>query len=145
MDVGLTIYCDLIEHFLQSAFRPCYLGCESNRSSLEYSLRGEVTPYLHSCVNVGVLSCVLIFHFIIWLLEVSLKYHQSSLTICPSTWCHIKGSPCFYFVTWCIITGAKGWFIENSLRNWLSTLVIDGWSNPFFSWKWESTQKSALD
>ena len=65
------MYCDLVGPCLQPAFRPCFLGCVSNRSCLENSIGDEVSPHLHLCITVGVLS-VLIFYFIIWLLEGSL-------------------------------------------------------------------------
>ena len=71
------IYSDLIGPFLQSAFSLCYLGCESNILFLENSLEGEVNSFVHPCIIVGVLSHVLIFFFITWLLEGSLEFHQS--------------------------------------------------------------------
>lgn len=73
------MYCELVESILQSVFRHV-LGCGSNRLCLENYLVSEVSRHLHSCIIMGVLSYILIFYFIIWLLEVSLKYLQSSLT-----------------------------------------------------------------
>ena len=59
------MYYELVGLFLLSAFRPCYLMCGSKRLCPENSLRGEVSPHLHPCIIVGVLSYVLIFYFII--------------------------------------------------------------------------------
>ena len=99
-------------------FRPCYLGYGFNRLCLENSLGGEVHPQRHPCINVGVLSHILIFHFVICLLEGSLESHQSSLLIFPCSRCHIKeGSYSYFFTRW--------WCIENSLRNWLSTENVE--------------------
>ena len=88
---------------------------------------GEVSLHLHPCIIVGVLPHVLIFYFITWLLESSIKPHQFSLTISFSTWCHIKGMPCFYSVTQCVGIGTKGWCTENSSCNWHFTAVLGGW------------------
>ena len=92
------MWCDLVGPFPQSAFRQCCIGCCSNRLCLGKSLEGEVIPHLHDCIIVGVFSHVLIFYFIICVLEDSRKYHKSSLTIFSSTWYHIKGGSCFYYV-----------------------------------------------
>ena len=59
------MYYHLVGPFPQSSFRPCYLGCETKRLCLKNSLGSEVSPHLHACVIVGVLSHDLIFHFII--------------------------------------------------------------------------------
>ena len=76
--------------FFQSTLHQCYLGCGFNWITLENSLGAEVSSHLHPRIIAGVLSYVLIFYFITWLLKGSLKSHQSSLTIFSSTWCHIK-------------------------------------------------------
>ena len=81
------IYCDLVEHFLQYG---------SHRLCLENSLGGEVSPHLYSFITVGVSSHVLIFYFIIWLLEGSLESHQS-------------------FVARCVSIGTRGRYMENGL------------------------------
>ena len=81
----------------------------------------------------GVLFHVLLFFFIIWRQESWVKSHQCSLTIFSSTWCHIKGALCFYFVVWCISIGTKQCCMEISLWNWLSAVVLSGWSSSFFS------------
>ena len=119
---------------LQSTFCPCHLGCGSNRLCLEATLGSEVSPHLHPCINVGVLSHVLIFYFINWLLEGSLESHLYSSNF------QIKDSLCFYFVTQCVSIGTKGWCMGNSLWHWLSARVLSGWLSPFFSWKLESTK-----
>ena len=92
------MYCDLVGTFLQYAFRPCYLGCGSNIFCLQNSFGGKISPHLHPCIIVGVLSYVLILCFVISLLEGSLESHQSSLTIFSRIRCHIAGGPCFYFI-----------------------------------------------
>ena len=117
-------YCDLVGPFLQPAFRPCFLGCGSNRICLENSIEGEVSLHLHPCIIVGVLS----HSWYLTSLSDFWKSHQSSLTIFSSTWCHIKGGPCFYFVVWCVSIGTRRWCIENNLWNWRSTIVLSGWS-----------------
>ena len=134
LDVGpFILYYDLAGPFLQSTFRQYFLGCGSDRLCLENSLRGKVIPGVHPGMIVGVFSRIIIFYFIIWLLEDSLRSQQPSLTIISSTWCHTKGGSCFYFVTWCASIDVKGWCMENSMWNWLSTLVLCGWSSPFFN------------
>ena len=124
------MYFDLEGPFLQSAFRPYYLGCGFNKFCFENSLGGEVNPYLHSDIIVGVLYHVLIIYLIICILEGSLESHQSSLTIFSHTWCNIKAGPCFCFVAWCVDIATNGWCAKNSLWNWLRTLAIGGWSSP---------------
>ena len=91
------MYCDLAGPSLESAFHPCYLRCESNRSNRSHFSAGGGQPsyrFLHhsGCVN----SCLdMIFCFIILLLEGSLESHKSSLTIFRST-CHdVRGGLCF--------------------------------------------------
>ena len=57
--------------------------------------KGEVSFRTDSCIILGVLIHVLIFYFIILLLEGSLESNISSLTIFPSA-CHdVKGGSCF--------------------------------------------------
>ena len=57
--------------------------------------QGEVSLRTDSCIILGVLIHVLIFCFIILLLEGSLESHKSSLTIFRST-CHdVRGGLCF--------------------------------------------------
>ena len=121
------MYCDFLGPFLQSAFHQCYLGCVSNRLCLENSLCGGVSPRLHPCIIVGVLSHVFIFCFIIWLLKGSIKLHQSSMTIFSRQWCNIK-DPYFLFpgALVLVLRGAI-WKIVN----WLSNVVLSGWSSHF--------------
>ena len=133
------MYCVIVGLFLQSAFRSGYFAFQSDIDYIwEFSRR--LIPHLRPCIIVGVLYHVLMFYFIIWLLESSLGSHKSSLTIFSSTWCSIKGVPFFYFVVRCVSTGTEGWCMQNNLRNWLRTKVISAWYSPFFSWKWKSTQ-----
>ena len=40
---------------------------------------------------------------------------------------------CAVFVTRCVSIGTLGWLIENSLSNWLNTVVLSGWSDE--NWK----------
>ena len=49
------------------------------------------------------------------------------------TWCYLNGGPCFYLIAWCASIVTKGCCMENSMWNWLNTMVLSGW-------KWESTQ-----
>ena len=51
-------YCEFVGPFIQSALRPFYLGCGSNRFCLDNSLGCEVISYLHPCIIAGVLSHV---------------------------------------------------------------------------------------
>lgn len=119
-------------NFSPSTFRICCLGCGSNKLCLGNSPGVEVSLHLHPCIIVGVLSYVLIFYFIIWLLKGSLESFQSTRTIFSSTWCHTKGGSCFYFVAQSVSIGTKKWCMENGLWNWPSTVVLSGWSSPFF-------------
>ena len=111
---------DLVRPFLKSDFRPYYFACGCNRLCHENSLGCDVSPHLHPCVIVGVWSHVLIFYFIIWLLKDPLESYLFPQTISSSTWCHIKGGPCFYFVTWCISWAER---IRNSSAQFFVRLV----------------------
>ena len=107
----------------------CYFRCGSNRLCTENSLEVDIRARLHPYIIKSILSHVFIIYFIIWFLEGSLESHQSSLTILSSNWCHTKAGLC-YFAVWRIITGTKGWCMGTSLWNWLSAIVLSGWSSP---------------
>ena len=99
--------------------------------------RGWGQPPSTSCIIGGALSHVLMFYFIIWLLEDKL---DSTSPHWPYFSSPERVAHAFIFSSMLSI-GIRGGICKITLQNWLSTMVLSRWSSPFFSWKRESTQR----
>ena len=128
------MFCDLVGPFLQSAFRPCYLGGGSKKYMPWEFFRGWGQPSSTFFHHYGcIISCLIIlFHYL-----TSGRFSRVPPVFTDHIFQHLmshQGSM-FFFVTWCVNIGTKGWLVQGKLWSWVSTVVLIWRLASFFSWK----------
>ena len=122
-------YCDLVAGFLQSAFRWRYLRCGTNRLCLENSQR------VRSAL-IYILASLWVYYL---MLDILLRYFTSvSFLRAPSVFTVYIYFSALYVTSRVVhvlilLPGALVWLLRGVSKVTCKTLVIGGWSSPFFS------------